>query len=144
MNLLDGFAQTDGVMPTGTRRKNGASMLLDVPDRTDSIPPLPKSRRGRVTRRKKIDGTPLIYRVEEDEPPFAAPSNPKKAFYLQKLRFDDGAGFDQGHVEYKISYYMVAHKGQRRGKWAFAQFAPMMTAEEFQMILQVMRRKGWI
>ena len=107
-----------------------------------SVPPLPPSRVGKVTRTKKIDGSPLIYRVEVDEF-FVAPSNPKKAFYLQKLRFDDGDGFEKGHDEYRICYYMIAHKPRTKGKWAFAQYAPFLTGEELKLIVQKMQSKKW-
>jgi hypothetical protein len=114
-------------------------MKTTIPN--DSVPPLPPSRVGLVTRRK-IDGSPLVYRVEVDEF-FVALSNPKKAFYLQKLRFDDGDGFDKGHDEYRISYYMVAHKPRTKGKWQFAQYAPFMTREELKLVLQKMQSKRW-
>ncbi|HEX8675474.1 MAG TPA: hypothetical protein VF710_26505, partial [Longimicrobium sp.] len=99
-------------------------------------PPLP-SRLGKVTQRKAIDGSPLIYEVEDEEV-FVAPSNPGKAFCLQKLRFSDGRS------EFRICYYMIAHKPRMKGKWAFGQFAPMMTPDELEMIVAIVRRKGWI
>lgn len=69
----------------------------------DQDVPLPPSRIGKITRRNKIDGSPLVYRVEDDDC-FVAPSNPGKAFLLQKLRFDDGDGLDNGHCEFRVSY----------------------------------------
>lgn len=99
-------------------------------------PPLP-SRKHKSTHRKTIDGEPLIYRVDDEEI-FLAPSNAEKAFALQRLLFSDG------HVEYRICYYMIARKPRMRGKWAFGQFAPMMTAEEMQILFQKATAKGWI
>lgn len=99
-------------------------------------PALP-SRINKETRRKRIDGSPLVYTVE-DEDVFVAPSNEEKAFCLQKLRFDDG------RVEFRICYYMIAQKPRMKGKWAFGQFAPMMTAEEMTMIFDKVKARGWL
>jgi hypothetical protein len=99
-------------------------------------PPLP-SRIGKTSTRKRIDGTPLVYTVE-DEVTVRSTSNPGKAFFFQKLRFDDG------QVEYRLCYYMIAHKPRTRGKWAFGQFAPMMTAEEMRLLFAAALAKGWL
>ena len=98
---------------------------------------LPKSRIGCKTTRKMIDGKPLIYTVI-DEDIFLAPSNNRKAFCLQKLKFDDGC------EEFRIAYYMIAEKPRMHGKWAYGQFAPMMTKEEMIIIFEKAREKGWI
>ena len=100
------------------------------------MPPLP-SRLGKTTRRKKIDGTPLIYTVE-DEVLFVAPSNPRKAFCAQKLRLPDGS------EEFRICYYMIAHKPRMKGRWAFGQYAPFMTFAELTMMIEKVKAKGWL
>jgi len=99
-------------------------------------PPLP-SRVGKETRRKTIDGAPLIYTVEEEEV-FVAPSNDAKAFCFQKLRFDDG------RTEFRLCYYMIARRPKMKGKWAFGQFAPMMTPDELALMFRIARERGWI
>ena len=73
-----------------------------------------------------------------DEDVFPAPSNPKKAFCLQKLKFSDG------REEFRIAYYMIAHKPRMKDKWAWGQFAPMMTKEEMQEIFRRVTEKGWL
>jgi hypothetical protein len=98
---------------------------------------LPKSRIGKRTNRKTIDGQPMVYEVI-DEDIFLAPSNDRKAFCLHKLRFDDGK------EQIRIAYYMIAEKPRMRGKWAFGQFAPMMTTEEMSLIYERAKAKGWI
>jgi len=97
---------------------------------------------GEVTVTKKIDGSPLVFRVE-DEIAFLACSNPKKAFRVQQLRMWDEKGFDSGLMEYRICYYMIANKPRMKGKWAFGQFAPMFTSAEFTLLLTVIQEKGW-
>jgi len=100
-------------------------------------PKLP-SRLGKTTRTKTIDGQPMVYTVV-DEDVFAAPSNPEKAFCLQKLHFGNGL------IRFRICYYMIAHKPRMKGKWAFGQFAPIMTGEEeLRLIFERAKQKGWI
>ena len=107
------------------------------------VPPL-FSRVGEVTRTTNVDGSPLVFRVIEEEVALA-PSNPKKAFCLHKILVDDGAGIDAGHVEYRISYYMIIHKASpRQGTWGFGQFATMMTPAEMEWIVRKMKARGWI
>ncbi len=105
-------------------------------------PPL-YSRIGEVTETNKVDGSPLVFRVEDDEL-FIAPSNPKKAFCLQKILVDDGTGVENGHIEFRILYYMMIHKDRGKGKWGYGQYAPMMTAEELALIMTKMKNKGWL
>ncbi len=98
---------------------------------------LPKSRLGCKSHIHTIDGKPISYEVV-DEVLFLAPSNKRKAFCLHKLRFQDG------QEEFRIAYYMIAERPRMRGKWAYGQFAPMMTKEEMQLIFEKVRAKGWI
>jgi hypothetical protein len=107
------------------------------------LPPLPPSRVGVVTKTTNIDGTSFRYRVEDQEI-FVAPSNVKKAFILQKLSVDQGQGFEHGLIMYRIGYYMIGHKPRMKGKWAWGQFAAMMTAEELKLIVEKMEVRGWI
>ena len=98
---------------------------------------LPKSRLGKKSFRKTIDGKPMVYEVV-DEIIFFAPSNNRKAFCLHKLRFEDGQEI------FRFAYYMVAEKSRMKGKWAYGQFAPMMTKEEMSIIFEKIHEKGWI
>lgn len=99
-------------------------------------PPLP-SRLGKTTRTKSIDGRPVIYTVV-DEDVFLALSNERKAFCLHKIRHANGK------EEFRIGYYMIAHRPRMKGKWAWGQFAPIMTAQEMDLIFQHVKAKGWI
>ena len=127
-----------------TPESTGIEDAIPLSDAAQSAhPTLPPSRIGVITRTVKIDGSPMVYRVEDEEF-FVAPSNPGKAFRLQRLRFDDGAGFEAGHIEYRICYYMIAHRPRMKGKWAFGQFAPLMTPGELCLIVSKLKNKGWI
>ncbi|MDY0362974.1 MAG: hypothetical protein RBR08_16110 [Desulforegulaceae bacterium] len=99
-------------------------------------PELP-TRLGKTTRTKSIAGHPIEFTVI-DEDIFIAPSNPEKAFCLHKIKFTTG------EVEFRIGYYMIGHRPRMEGKWAWGQYAPIMTAEEMQMIFDRVRDKGWI
>jgi hypothetical protein len=124
-------------------RSSPAASLVASPQPDGELPPLPRSRIGKVTRTRRIDGSPLEFRVDDDDL-FTAPSNAKKAYLLQKVRMDDGEGFDKGHDEYRIAYYMIGHRKRVRGKWAFGQFAPIMTPEDLVAIVKRMKEKGWL
>lgn len=107
------------------------------------IRPLPPSRVGKVTETTNIDGTPFVYKVEEQEI-LVAPSNPQKAFLLQKLIVQRGGGVEPSSVLLRIGYYIIAHKPRTRGKWAWGQFAAMMTPVELKIIVKKMEEKGWL
>jgi hypothetical protein len=79
----------------------------------------------------------MVYTVV-DEDVFLAPSNDKKAFCLHKISHDGG------REEFRLGYYMIAHRPRMRGKWAWGQFAPMMTAEDMRVIFEHAKAKGWL
>jgi hypothetical protein len=57
---------------------------------------------------------------------------------LHKFRDEDG---QEG---FRIGYYMVAHRPRMKGKWAWGQFAPMMTGEEMAEIFDRLKNNGWL
>jgi hypothetical protein len=99
-------------------------------------PKLP-SRIGKTSKIKDIHDRPVTYTVV-DECVFTVGSTKQKAFCLQKLHFGNG------HEEFRICYYMIAQKPRMRGKWAFGQFAPMMTKKQMIKIFRKIKDKGWI
>ena len=99
-------------------------------------PPLP-SRLGKTSTLKNIKNHPMVYEVV-DEDVFLAPANPNKAFALHRLKFTDG------REEFRIGYYMIAERPRVKGKWAWGQYAPMMTKEDMAAIFRRLRVKGWI
>jgi hypothetical protein len=103
------------------------------------IPPPPDARIHEETNTYAIDDTPLNF-VVEDGLILELPHNRIKAFCVQLLKVDDGDAYARHHFELRISYYMVGHKGKRRGRWQFGQFAPMMTLEEYRAI----QDRGWL
>jgi len=71
-----------------------AAALVASPQPEGELPPLPRSRIGKVSQTRKIDGSPLVFRVDDDDL-FTAPSNPKKAYLLHNVRMD-GEGIVDG------------------------------------------------
>ena len=91
-------------------------------------PPLPTSL-GKKTKLKDIRGNERSYEVTAEEV-FVAQSNPNKAFAVHKIKWDDG------REEFRIGYFMIAHRPRMKGKWAWGQYAPMMTETEMVEIFQ--------
>jgi hypothetical protein len=89
-------------------------------------PRLP-SGKGKTRRLKTIDGHPRSYEIVDEEV-FLASSDSGKAFAIHKLKYDDGS------VEFRIGYYMIGRNPKMRGKWAWGQYAPMMTEQEMEEI----------
>jgi hypothetical protein len=79
----------------------------------------------------------VVYTVV-DEDVFVAPTNSDKAFAIHKLKFSDG------RTEFRIGYYMIAQRPRVKGKWAWGQYAPMMTKEEMAEIFSRVKAKRWI
>ncbi|MBM3322624.1 hypothetical protein FJY69_04010 [candidate division WOR-3 bacterium] len=73
-----------------------------------------------------------------DECTWSPKDNDEKALCVHKLRFDDG------REEYRIGYYMIGKKGKGRGKWLWAQYAPMMHAVDLKHLFDLARKKDWI
>lgn len=105
------------------------------------IPPPPHARINEETNTYAIDDTPLDF-IVEDGFVIQLPHNRIKAFCVQLLKVNDGDAYARYHFELRISYYMVAHKGKRRGTWQFGQFAPMMTLDEYRQIHQAIEGRG--
>jgi len=106
----------------------------------DAIYPEPPSRIGKITPRKYIDGSPMIYEVLDeivrvvDKPPM-----PPKAIYLQLLKFAD-----DGRTEMRLCYYIIGQKPRGKGKWLFGQYATMIRREDFEQLIIKAKEKGWI
>lgn len=89
VELADGWIafRSPGMSPTDVE-----TVVLAVED----IPPLPSPRIGQETDTRRIDGSRLHF-VVRDGVCLQAPSNPFKAFLVQKIQIDDGEGLENGH-----------------------------------------------
>lgn len=75
-----------------------------------------------------------------DETHHIPTGNREKVIYLQQLQFDD-----RREPELRLGYYMIGKKaGRTRGRWVWAQYAPMVHARDLRAIIQKAKKKGWI
>jgi hypothetical protein len=61
-----------------------------------------------------------------------------KLIYIQKVRFEE----DQ-RIEYRFCCYMIGVKRGARGRWVFAQFAPLIPPEDLEWLLKEARARNW-
>jgi hypothetical protein len=137
------LGEIDGVRYVAFRSPSKTPRTPLPPIALDAIPDIPGPRIGEESSTYAIDDSPLVFRVV-DGFMIPLPHNPIKVFCVQLLEVDDGDSYARSHREIRIAYYMVSHKGKRRGTWAFGRFAPMMTPEEYRLIDQGIQDRGWL
>lgn len=107
------------------------------------LPDLP-SHKGHERTKHNPDGTKERFKIL-DEIHHIQSTNPKKAFYLQKIRFDDdGSGRFKGRTELRLAYWIIGEKKRMKDKWAFGQYAPMIPVKDFNYIIRKAKRKGFV
>jgi len=98
--------------------------------------PKPPSHIGTKVEIENRDGNKERYTIVDE---IIEKENEEKAVYLQKMEFDDK------HIEFRMAYWIVGNEQKKMaGKWAFGQFAPMISKEVFEKIVKKAREKGWI
>jgi hypothetical protein len=60
------------------------------------------------------------------------------AIYLQRIEFDDGP------IQARLGYYIIAKKGSVRGKWVWGQYAPLLSMRDLKAVMKQAKKKGWI
>ena len=63
---------------------------------------------------------------------------PSKIIFLQRIEFDDGK------LEVRLGYYIIGKKPRMRGKWVWGQYATLMPLSDFEAVIKMARKKGWI
>lgn len=102
-----------------------------------SLPPLPRNIGDKRTI-TSIHGRPVRLKLL-DEIRVRQSTNPRKAIYLQRLRFEK-----DDRIELRFAYYIIGVKGRTKGKWVWGQRETMMPAKDFQAIVKKAIRKRWI
>lgn len=92
---------------------------------------------GKRRKLTAIDGQPE-YAIIEDEIIRPGSGTHQKLIYLQKLRFEE-----DGHLEYRFTYYMKGFEGKTRGRWVFGQYSLISPVKDVSWILKKARAKGW-
>ncbi len=77
------------------------------------------------------------YQIKE-EIRHAQKDNPNKVIYLQKIKYDNDL------EELRLCYYLFSKTGKSDGKWTFGQYAPLLLAEDFKIIVDEARARSWI
>ncbi len=117
----------------GTHRKHAPSKSPTPVKIPPFIPRLGKPRR--IT---SITGK-VVHFVVEDQIERPQTGYPRKMIVLQKIRF-----VEDGRIELRIAYYMVGEKPGARGKWVWAQYAPLIPQADFRWIIREAKRRGWL
>lgn len=74
----------------------------------------------------------------------------KKVFVIERLRAvrTDGESayrkIAKGEVEYRIGYYIVGQIGNRKNRWTWGQYCPMIPKADFNKIIKRARKEGTI
>jgi len=97
-------------------------------------PPLPNNigKRRTIT---SITGRKVHLLVKDE---IVIPQGTGKLIYFQKLQFEE-----DGHTEYRFTYYMLGHKPSRRGRWVFGQYSLMIPQRELAILLRKARARAW-
>ncbi len=66
-------------------------------------------------------------------------SNPHKVIYLQLVQFED----NPKERELRLCYYIIGKIGRTKGKWVFGQFATLVPAKDFQIIIDEAKKRNW-
>jgi hypothetical protein len=113
--------------------KKGGLMETSSPTNLPST----KGKKGHV--KMPPDGELLTFTVEDEIQWMQQNSEGKKRLVLQKLRFDDR----ENHIELRFCYYILARKEDRKEKWVFGHFAPIVPIEDLQSIFKEAMNRGW-
>lgn len=86
---------------------------------------------------KDINRNPQIY-VIEDEIIHQQHDNPEKAFYLQKIRWED-----TDRIQFRLCYWIIGKKPRMKGEWTYGQSAPMIDEKDLKEIILKAIDKGF-
>lgn len=75
------------------------------------------------------------YKVEDE---IVEPQGDTKLVYVQKIRFKD-----DGRLEYRFTYYVIARKGKVLGRWVFGKNSLFVPTEQLSKLLDKARMKNW-
>ncbi len=74
----------------------------------------------------------------------------KKVFVMERLRIIKTDGKAAYHktvkddIEYRLGYYIVGQIGNRKNKWTWGQFCPMIPQNDFDKLLKQAKKEGVI
>lgn len=101
------------------------------------IPSFPDNK-GKQTWWRDIHGNRRDVLIE-DEVRHVPSNNSRKVICLQKVLFPK-----ESRWELRLCYYMIGVKGRTKGKWVFGQYATLIPPEDFTILIEQAKIKGWI
>ena len=75
---------------------------------------------------------------------------PEKVFVFEKLKWiksdvrGNSGSKSEGDIEYRLGYFIVGKIGNRRGKWTWGQYCPLIPIKDFQKLMKLAKEKGVI
>ena len=100
-------------------------------------PPAPCNK-GRRCRARRPEGGHFYFAIV-DEFHIQQSNLPTKRIYLQQIKFES-----DGHVEFRLGYYIIGKRPAMRGRWVWGQFATMIPIADFRRIINRAEREGWL
>ncbi|HPW34679.1 MAG TPA: hypothetical protein PK367_02910 [Candidatus Paceibacterota bacterium] len=76
----------------------------------------------------------------------------EKVFLIERLRkiksdksnMAYGYAWKEGDIEYRISYWIIGQIGNRKNKWTFGSFCPIIPKKDFSKLISKAKEKGTI
>ena len=74
----------------------------------------------------------------------------EKVFVFERLKFhksdvnENLGSKKEGDIEYRIGYYIVGKINNRKDKWTWGQFCPVIPLEDFNRLIDLAKKKGVI
>jgi len=75
---------------------------------------------------------------------------PEKVFVIERLKRVRTEGkpthsqIKLGDIEYRLGYYIIGKIGNRKGKWTWGQFCPLIPQSDLQKLLAKAKKEGTI
>jgi len=75
----------------------------------------------------------------------------EKVFILERLRkvqhsgrLSHRKGSKKGHIEYRIGYFVIGKNGNKKGKWTWGQYCPLIPKKDFNKLIRKALAEGTI
>ena len=76
---------------------------------------------------------------------------PSKVFVIERLRFnrlegesETAGGAAAGDIEYRIGYYVLGKIGNKRGRWTWGQYCPLIPHNDLLPLFELAKTEGTI
>jgi hypothetical protein len=101
-----------------------------------NYPPLP-STVGKTANLSFPDGSAMTWHVIDE---IRRHEDDEKILLLQRLRALD----DPSNEMFRFGYYIIGKKPKMKNRWVWGQFAPFISASDFEAMIDEARKRNWI